>query len=200
MINSSNTNIVTAGYMTTGLILIFILLAIWRGGKNILVSILVTVVVILLIGLISFLSGLGTGMGSIYGSLALILFILMFVAGTISRATAGTMSSNIIFLIVAIGGSVFGKNIMGGGIGTVVLAIACAIISKRILSGKGEFPLIKKVALKIGSYLGTSFRNADLTGANFSDSVIKNTNFIGAKLSGVNWENSKKIFSMEDTE
>jgi hypothetical protein len=188
---------VTAGYITVGLMLIFIILAFWKGGKNTLVSVAVTIIAVLLIGLIFFLSGAGTGMGSIYGSLALILFVLMVFAGTIARATAGTLSSNIIFLIVAVGGSIFSKS-LGGGLGTVVLAIACAIISKRILSGSADFSMVRNIALKVGTFFGTSFKNADLTGANFSESIIKNTNFKGAKLSGVNWGNAKKVFSLED--
>jgi hypothetical protein len=199
MIKSTDANVVTSGYIIAGLMLLFILLSIWKGGKNTFLYVIITIIASLLIGLIFWLTGAGTGMGSLYSSLALILFILMIFAGVISRAAAGTMSSTIIYLIVAIGGSVFSKS-LGGGLGTMVLAISCAIISKRILAGKSEFPLIRKVALTIGSYFGTSFKNADLTGANFSDSTINNTNFTGAKLSGVNWENSVKKFNLEDAE
>jgi hypothetical protein len=197
MIKSSDPKIVTSGYIVTGLMVIFVLLAIWKGGKNTLVSVIVTIAAVLLTGLISYISGIGTGIGSLYASLALVLFVAMIIVGTIARASAGTLSSNIIFLIVAVGGGMFGKN-LGGGLGTVILAVACAVISKSVLSGKGDFPLIKKIALTVGSYFGTSFKNADLTGADFSESEIKNTNFSGAKLSDVNWENSKKKFNLDD--
>jgi hypothetical protein len=36
----------------------------------------------------------------------------------------------------------------------------------------------------------------DLTGKNFSNSTIKNSNFSDAKTEGVNWENSKRIFNL----
>lgn len=193
MLKSPDTNIFTAGYITIGLIIIFILLAIWKGGQKTLISVVVTIIAALLVGLVSWLSGAGTGMGSVYASLALILFVLMVIAGTISRTTAGMLASNILFLIVAVGGGMFGKS-LGGGIGTVVLAVSCAIISKRILSGASDFSFIRKIALTVGSYFGTSFKDADLTGANFSESIVKNTNFTGTKLSEINWEGSKKKF------
>jgi hypothetical protein len=197
MLKSPENGIVTAAYITLALILIFIVLIIWKGGFNTLILIVITIFSAVLAGLIFWLTGLGTGIGSLYASLALILFVIMVFVGITARATAGTLSSTIIYLIVAIGGSVFGKS-LGGGIGTVVLAISCAVISKRVLAGKDDLPMIKKIALTVGSYFGTSFRNADLTGVDFSESVIKNTIFTGAKQSGIKWENSKKILNLED--
>lgn len=196
MIKSTESNIVTAGYITTGLmLLLFSLFTIGKVGANIITYVAITIILVLLTGLIFKLSGLGTGMGSIYASIALVLFVVMIAVGTISRAVAGTLSSSIIFFVVAIGGSIFGKSV-GGGIGTVILAISCAAISKRILAGKGNFPVMKKIAMTTGTYFGTSFKNADLTDANFSSSNINNTDFTGAKLSGVKWENSTRKFSL----
>jgi hypothetical protein len=197
LINSGQRSLIDAGYITSGLILFFIVFTILKGGKNILLYIAFTIIMALAAGLVGWLSGMGTGMGGVYGSLALILFVLMIIVGTIARTVAGTLSSNIIFLVVALGGGMFSKN-LGGGLGTVVLALSCAVISKRIISGKGNFPVIKKIALSVGAYFGTSFRNADLTGSDFSGSIIYNTDFTGAKLSEVNWENSKKKFSLID--
>lgn len=197
MLKSGDPKIETSAYIVTCLMIVFILLAIWKGGKNTLVSIIVTIAAVLLTGLVSYLSGIGSGIGSLYASLALILFVLMIIVGTIARASAGTLSSNIIFLIVAVGGGMFGKS-LGGGLGTVILAVSCAIISKRVLSGKGNFPLIEKTAMKVGTFFGTKFKNADLTNADFSESTIKNTDFSGAKLTGVKWENSSKKFNLED--
>jgi hypothetical protein len=195
LIKSSDPNEVLAGYILAGLTLIFMLMTIWKGGKLTLLAMTLSMIVILLLGYLFLLTGLGTGLGALYCALGLILFTVMLTIGTIARATAGTLSSNIIFLIVAISGGFFGKS-LGGGIGTVVLAIACAIISKRALSNKKKFPWLIKVAFTVGSHFGTSFKNADLTGANFSGSKISNTNFIGAKLSNVNWENSIMKFNL----
>ena len=154
-------------------------------------------VLTILIGLFGYLSGLGTGVGALKALLALTLMWLMFLVGTISRATAGTLASNIIFIAVAMAGAMFGRTV-GGGLGTVVLALACAVISKRALSESNKSSVIRKIAIGIGAKFGTSFKGADLTNANFSDSVIKNTDFSNAKLAGVNWSNTKRLFTLED--
>jgi hypothetical protein len=200
MIASEDSTVVTTGYITFWLMISFLFLTAWKGGKVTLISLPVSIAVMLMLGLIARLTETGTGRGAVLGSLALVLFLVMVLVGTISRAAAGTMSSTVIFLLVAMSGPMFGKFVFGGQIGTVILAVSCAIISKRALSDTDRFPLLKNVALKTGAYFGTSFVNADLSGANFSESLIKNTNFKGAKLINVNWENSKKEYILEDSQ
>lgn len=198
MINSEEANMQVAGYVTLGYFAIFIGFALWKGLFKATKQVLITIFALtILIGLFLYLSGLGTGVGALKGLLALLLMWLMFLVGTISRATAGTLASNIIFLAVAMAGAMFGRT-MGGGYGTVVLALACAVISKRALSDKNKSSLLRKIAIGIGGKFGTSFKGADLTNANFSDTIIKNTDFSNAKLAGVNWNNTKRLFTLED--
>src|SRR4030095_16716371 len=104
---------------------------------------------------------------------------------------AGVLSSSIIFILVSAGGSMFGTSV-GGGVGTVIVAVSCVFISKRSLSGAKGFESLRKMASFITSKFGTSFRNAKLTNANFSQSYIHNADFTNAELSSVNWGDSKK--------
>ena len=198
LINSDEANMQAAGYITLGYFVIFIAFALWKGlfkaSKQVLIIMLVLTI---LIGLFGYLSGLGTGVGALKALLALTLMWLMFLVGTISRATAGTLASNIIFIAVAMAGAMFGRTV-GGGLGTVVLALACAVISKRALSESNKSSLLRKIAIGMGAKFGTSFKDADLTNANFSDTIIKNSDFSKAKLAGVNWSNTKKLFTLED--
>src|SRR4030095_5937105 len=196
MLKSADPNVVMGGYVTIGLMLIFIVLIILKGGGSALKLISISIILALLVGLISWLFNAGSGLGAIYSSFSIILFVIMIGVGTTARATAGTLSSNILFIIVALSGGLLSKSI-GGGIGTAVLAISCAIISKRALKGTKGFENLRKAAYSIGSRLGTSFKGADLTGANFSGAVVKNTNFRGAVLLGVNWEKAVRKFSIE---
>lgn len=198
MINSADEKIKLAGNITSALFIIFIVLAVWKGVGFTFKIAFPVILLYLILGAILKFTGAGTGLGAFFGALALCLLVLMFFVGTISRAGAGTLSSNIIFFIVAIGGAMFGRS-LGGGLGTVLLAIACMIISKRALNGTKGFELLNSVSLKVSSYFGTSFKSADLSNANFSCSVIKNTDFTGAKLDGVNWENAKKLYNLNDT-
>jgi hypothetical protein len=129
-------------------------------------------------------------MGVLYLVLSLLLVVLMFVVGTVARAAAGALS-NVVFLVVALAGGMFGRN-LGGGIGSVVLAIACMQISKRALSGAKGFESLRKIARFITTRFGTSFRKTTLADADFSSSKIRNTDFSDADVSFVNWNNSKK--------
>jgi uncharacterized protein YjbI with pentapeptide repeats len=114
----------------------------------------------------------------------------MFIVGTIASSAAGNLS-HILFLIVAVSGGTFGKSI-GGGIAAVIMALACAQISKKALSGAKGFESLRRVALYFTRKFGTSFRNSKLTEANFSQSKIQNTDFTNADVTAVNWGNSKK--------
>lgn len=199
LLYSHEENYRLAGYITTGLFLLFVLLAVWKGGGFTLKIVFSVILLIMILGAVFRLTGLGTGLASFYSAMALILLVLMFFVGTLARASAGTLSSNIIFLIVALGGGMFGKS-MGGGIGTVAMALACAIISKRALSGAKGFELLRTVSLTMSTYLGTSFKSANLTNANFSNSTVRNTNFTNANLDGVKWDNAVKLHNLNDSE
>jgi hypothetical protein len=171
---------------------LFIVFSYWKGVGNTIYHLLVPVTVLALVmGAIANFSGLGSGLGAIYLTAALILVSVMFIIGTIARASAGTLS-NILFVIVAVFGASFGRS-LGGGIGTVILAISCALISKRALAGAAGFESLRKIAFFFTRKFGTSFRHANLVNANFAGSTLHNSDFSNAELTAVNWGNSEKI-------
>ena len=193
MMSSSDSKVRVAGIICAGIIVLFIIYSYFRGVNNAIKNMVIPIVVLaVLIGIIAKVSGLGTGKGMLYLVLTLLLVAIMFVVGTIARATAGTLSSTVLFFVVAIGGGMFGKSV-GGGIGTVIMAISCAIISKKALSDAKGFEGLRRIATFITRTFGTSFRNAGLTNVNFSRSKIHNADFTNADLSLVNWGDSKKI-------
>lgn len=193
MLASKDGYIRTAGLVAIVMIVLFIGYAYWKGGGNAIRNLILPATLIaLLIGLVSYVTGVGTGMGMLYLVLANFLMVLMFIVGTVARSAAGSLSSNILFIIVALGGGMFGKS-LGGGIGTVIMAVSCALISKRALSGAKGFEALRKLAFAITSRFGTSFRNTRLSNADFSRSRICNSDFSNADVSLVNWGDSKKI-------
>jgi hypothetical protein len=197
MLVSGNEDKKLGAYIIIILLVFFVLLALWKGNSFTLKIAFPVVLLLLITGTIFKLTGIGTGKGALHGAMALSLFVLMFYVGTVARAIAGSLSSNSLFVIVAMGGAMFGRS-LGGGIGTIVMAIACAVISKLALKGVKGFELLDSVALRAGSLFGTSFRSADLTKADFSNSTIKNTDFTAAKVEGAKWENVKKMYNLNE--
>jgi uncharacterized protein YjbI with pentapeptide repeats len=192
MLTSEDQKVKIAGIITVVITFLFILYYYWKGGGKVLWNLVIPALLLAFaIGIIGYVSGLGTGMGMLYLVLTFVLVVFMFIIGTIARAAAGTLS-NILFAIVALIGSMFGKN-LGGGIGTVIMAIACALISKKALSGASGFETLRKIALFITSRFGTSFRNTKLDNTNFSDSRISNSDFTDADVSSVVWGDSKRM-------
>jgi len=193
MIASKDPNVRVAAIICAVIIVIFIGYSYFKGINSAIKNLVIPIVVLaVVIGLVAKFSGLGTGKGMLYLVIALILVAIMFIVGTIARATAGSLSSAILFIVVALGGGMFGKSV-GGGIGTVIMAISCAIISKKALSGAKGFDDLKKIATFITRTFGTSFRNTILSNANFSRSKIRNADFTQADISIANWGDAKKI-------
>jgi hypothetical protein len=163
MLKSGDVKIKAAGILSIILIVVFIIYYHQKGGRSVLRNFLLPALGLsLVIGGLAYFSGLGTGRGMFYLTLSLLLVVLMITIGTIARAMAGVLSSTIMFILVASGGSIFGSRI-GGGLGSVLLAISCAAISRRALSGTKGFESLRNMALKITTRLGTSFRNANLS-------------------------------------
>jgi len=197
MLKSGDPLMGAAGIITMVLAVLFIVYAYVKGGGTAIRNLIIPACVIaLVLGLVAYFTQVGTGMGMLYIILSTILLTIMFIVGTIARAVAGTLS-NILFIIVALSGGMFSKSV-GGGIGTVIMAISCALISKRALSGAKGFEALRRIAFAITRKFGTSFRNTNLTGANFSQSKIHNADFTNSDLSEVNWGDSKKINCIND--
>jgi uncharacterized protein YjbI with pentapeptide repeats len=192
MLKSDDSRVRISGIIASVTILLFIALAVWKGGRNAIRHLGIPIVVVSIsISLVAVISGLGTGRGMFYLALSFFLVILMFIVGTIARSAAGSLS-NILFIIVALSGGMFGRS-LGGGIGTVVMAVACMQISKRAMSGTKGFEWLRKVGTGITSRFGTSFRNARMANTKFGGTKIRNADFTGADTSHVLWEDSKKV-------
>ena len=191
MLHSADQKVKFSGIAAAVTILIFIVLAVWKGGRDAIRHFGIPVLVVsIALALISYFSGIGTGEGMIYLALSFLLVIAMFIVGTIARAAAGTVS-NILFIVVALSGGMFGRSV-GGGIGSVIMAIACMQISKRALSGAKGFEWLRKTASTITAKFGTSFRYASLANTRFSGAKIQNSDFSGADISLVQWGDVKK--------
>ena len=192
MIKSDDLRIQISGYISILVILVFISYYYWKGGSLVIKHILLPCIVIaLLVGTVAYFSGFGTGKGMFFLVGAVLMVVVMVAIGTLARALAGILSYTIIFILVASAGSIFGASI-GGGISTSILALSSVFISRRALTGASGFGAIRRIASLITGKWGTSFRNANLTKADFRGSKIFNADFTGSDLSLVNWADTKK--------
>jgi len=165
----------------------------WKGGTSVFRMFLIPALIIAaIIGTTAYFTGLGTGKGMLYLGIVLILLVLMFIVGTVARATAGMLSS-VLFLIVALSGGLFSRTV-GGGFGTVIMAISCALISKKALRGAPGFENLRKFAFYITSKFGTSFRQCDMRNTDFSQlKTIHNADFSNTDTTSVQWGDCRKI-------
>ena len=192
MLKSGDRLLGAAAMIALVMSLLFIAYAWAKGGGAAIRNLIIPAsVVALIIGLVAYFTGWGTGEGMAYLVLVNILLVLMFIIGTVARAAAGSLS-NILFLIVALSGGMFSKSV-GGGLGTMIMAIACMQISKRALNNTPGFEGLRKIAASITRRYGTSFRDAELNGANFSNSKINNADFSNTDFAMVNWGDSRKV-------
>lgn len=74
------------------------------------------------------------------------------------------------------------------GLALIVIAMS-AIISWRALAGDRNHAQIMSAAITLVTKWGTSFWGADLTHADFTNAILRNTNFNEAILTAVRWEN-----------
>jgi uncharacterized protein YjbI with pentapeptide repeats len=183
---SKEANLRAAGYTSVSVLFLFIGLSWWKGVGHAIRNLIIPATAIsLFIAIVARISGLGTGKGMLFLVLFYMLLALMFIVGTVARTAAGSLS-NVLFIIVALVGGIFGKSV-GGDIAAFIMAMSCAMISKRALSGAKGFDSLRKVASYITRKYGTSFRNSKLSQTNFSHSKIRNCDFSNCDISTVDW-------------
>ncbi|MEA5504359.1 pentapeptide repeat-containing protein [Halotia wernerae UHCC 0503] len=140
-----------------------------------------------------------TGMGAMSTSLAasVIVTVVVVVAALEGRvAMVATIAAAVIAAITAIlvvytkAGALVGYGAATATVATVGLSL---YMSLRTLSEDEKYVYIRMIAIACGSEDGTSFRNANLTDANFTQAILKSTNFTNANLTRTCWFQAQKL-------
>jgi uncharacterized protein YjbI with pentapeptide repeats len=63
----------------------------------------------------------------------------------------------------------------------------------RALAGDEKYAFVRRIAVAFAATRGTSFRNADLTDADFTLAILKSTDFRSATLTRTCWHQAKKL-------
>lgn len=139
------------------------------------------------------------------GTVAVIVTGVGAVCVTISAAITGTiagifavMTTVIIAGTIAGGISVFAMmtNPVAGivaGTLSVILVILSAFIGCSAVSEDKKQNFVRKMAISLTTRYGTSFRNADLTDADFTQAKVKSADFTKAKVKRTNWFEIKQV-------
>ncbi len=154
---------------------------------------------------------------------AALLGVIWIVAGAVAKAVAGAGAVVVAGALIVAGsvagsgvGSVAGSGV-GAAIGAVtgaravavaeagLWAVNCSIavavagvglsayVSWRTLAGDEKHAFLRTIAIAFAATGGTSFRNADLTDADFTSATLKSTDFRGAILTRTRWYQTKKL-------
>ena len=119
----------------------------------------------------------------------LLLFGPAAVAGILGRVVGGVFGGWVIAIVSATGGLAAGR--VNGGLAAVVVTIILMFVSKRALKADDRDLLSRRLAQRIMARFGTKFTGADLTRANFADTVLAQADFSEAVLDGAIWDKGR---------
>ena len=119
-------------------------------------------------------------------ALLLAVLVAAITAGILGRVVGCVFGSWSIALVAVLGGLASGR--AHGGIAGIVVAVSLVIISKRALRGDPRDTFLRGIAHRLTQRWGTSFVDADLTGADFTGTNASRADLSGATLEGVSWD------------
>jgi len=128
----------------------------------------------------------GAGAGA--GAVAVAIVVAGAGAGAIVVAVAGAGT-----IVVAGAGTIVVAGARAGAV-AVAVVLFTAYISWRALEGDERDAWIRTFAIAFAATGGTSFRNADLTEANFTSATLKSTDFRRANLTRTRWHQAEKLY------
>ncbi|MBW4617260.1 MAG: pentapeptide repeat-containing protein, partial [Desmonostoc vinosum HA7617-LM4] len=139
-----------------------------------------------------------TGMKAMAASLAasvVVTVAVVVVAVVASKVAIAVTIAAVVIAAMTTSVTVFAKigAVAGGAVTTTVATVALLLyMSWRVLAGDEKYVYILRIAIACGDD-GTSFRSANLTDANFTQAILKNTDFRNANLTRTCWFQAQKL-------
>ncbi|MBD2615856.1 pentapeptide repeat-containing protein [Nostoc punctiforme FACHB-252] len=129
---------------------------------------------------------------------AIVVSGVMSMLFVLAVALNSSVTGNEAFSMTLIGDGLLRKLIKGGAwfggvVGGLVGAALGSYVGQLALNGDKRFRWIWKITIAFASTEGTSFRYADLTNANFTQAVLKSSDFRNAILTHTCWYQAKKL-------
>jgi uncharacterized protein YjbI with pentapeptide repeats len=131
------------------------------------------------------------GAVAVTGAVAVAVAVAAAVAGAAAVAVAVAVA---VAAAAAVAGAGAGAAaVAGAGAGAAAVAALGIYTAWRALAGDEKHAFICTIAVAFAATGGTSFRQANLTDANFTQATLKNTDFRGAILTRTCWHETKKL-------
>ncbi|NQE35553.1 hypothetical protein E5S67_03288 [Microcoleus sp. IPMA8] len=125
------------------------------------------------------------------GVVVLIVVAIFFIATIrqgIGTAAGAVVVAGAVAVVVAVAVAVAGAAAGAGAVAGLGIYIAW-----RALAGDEKHAFVRKIAIAFATTGGTSFRNADLTDANFTKATLKSTDFRTANLTRTCFRNTERL-------
>jgi uncharacterized protein YjbI with pentapeptide repeats len=129
------------------------------------------------------------------GAIGGVLIIALAEAATMAIVLAGVGSKAFVgSLVGAVAGTVAFRELLTGAGGLAsILVLLGNYAGWQAFNGNEKYALIRSIAITFAATGGTSFRNADLTDADFTSATLKSTDFRRANLTRTRWHKTKKL-------
>ncbi|MFW6357811.1 MAG: pentapeptide repeat-containing protein [Chroococcales cyanobacterium] len=192
MLTSGDRLYFIAGIVSLVVVGLFFLLAIAVRLLAAIAFIALVVFIAFIVAMILILLGLGSGIAGIVVTAVVTIVGVITLAGVIARSVAGSRGSYLTFAAAVVGGIIAGQN-LGSAIGVILVVLLSAYMTQSSFKGNKRYELIYNTAIALTTLKGTSFQDANLTQANFSYAIVKNSDFRQAILRKTHWKNAKHL-------
>ncbi len=198
-LNSSQTSNQIASWSVIIAFVTFCLLAIRYGiqaGLGVLTGVGVVIGLLSVINfapLIVITTAASIGIGSV--AVASVGAVIIAIAGTFTLAGAiiGAVAGVIPGILISGGVKVFTITFTIAFTFPAVVVLLSFYISWQAIKGNKKYTIVRNVAIAFIAIGGTSYRKANLTDANFTETILKSTDFREATLTRTYWWNARKL-------
>ncbi len=149
----------------------------------------IVLIVLAIFFIVTIRQGIGTAAGVVAVAVAVVVVVVVAGVGAAEAAGGGAAA------VAAAAAAVVAVAAAGEAAPAVAVAVAGLgiYIAWRALAGDEKHAFVRTFAIAFAATGGTSFRNADLTDANFTEAILKSTDFRTANLTRTCFRNTEKL-------
>ena len=169
------------------ILIVFVAVMFWKGIDAAIKTYLWTFAVVFTASLVVRLIWGEVDMAVAARGVGLVLVLgLAVISGIVGRVVGGSLGAWGIAIVAVLGGLAAGQ--ANGGLAALVVSVSMVLISKRALRNDPRDRSLRILAHRVVRRWGTQFARADLTGADFTETVADHCDVEGAIIDDVRWE------------